>query len=208
MQTGAASFSTRAVLDRLEQVTVLALYVLLTARLWPSNFSLSNAFPLLLLASEGVVVLLLLIRRPTEMISVRPSDWALAAGGTFLSLLVGKGGEPVALSLGVTVMIIGMTVHIGAKLSLFKSFGLVAANRGVKIGGLYRFIRHPMYAGYIVSHIGYLLLAPSWRNFVVYLGVWGFLVARIFAEERVLLSDPDYRVFAETVRSRLIPGVF
>ncbi len=34
------------------------------------------------------------------------------------------------------------------KVLLGLSFGVVAANRGVKIGGPYSFIRHPMYAGY------------------------------------------------------------
>jgi hypothetical protein len=37
-----------------------------------------------MLLSERIVVVLLLVRRPTERISMNLQDWALAAGGTFL----------------------------------------------------------------------------------------------------------------------------
>jgi protein-S-isoprenylcysteine O-methyltransferase Ste14 len=65
-----------------------------------------------------------------------------------------------------------------------------------------------MYAGYILSHAGYLLLAPSLRNLIVYLVVWSLLAARIFAEERILSRDPDYGRYANRVRFRLIPFIF
>lgn len=204
----AASFPVRAVLDRAEQGVALALFIMLVARLWPENFSPSNIYPLLLLVSEGIVVFLLVIRRPTNLISLRPVDWAVAASGTFLGLTVGRGGDPIAIQTGAVLMIIGIVIHVGAKLSLNRSFGLVAANRGVKNSGMYMIVRHPMYAGYIVSQIGFLLIAPSWRNLAIYLGVWTLLVARIFVEERMLFEDPEYRSFAQKVRFRLIPGLF
>ncbi len=201
-------FSLRGGLDRVEQVAAFALYLMLVARLWPENFSPENLYPVLLLLSEGVVVFLLVIRRPTTQISIKTGDWVIAASGTFLALLVGRGGDPISLQAGAILMIIGMVIHIGAKLSLNRSFGLVAANRGVKASGMYKIVRHPMYAGYIISQFGFLFLEPSWRNLAIYIGVWTLLVARVFAEERMLLADPDYRAFAGRVRSRLIPGVF
>lgn len=60
-----------------------------------------------------------------------------------------------------------MATHVGAKLCLWRSFGLVAAHRGLKAGGLYAVVRHPMYAGYVISHVGYLLVAPSWWNLAI-----------------------------------------
>jgi len=195
-------------LDVGEQVVALGLYGWLVARLWPEQISTANWYSLLILLSEGLIVLLLLIRRPASRISENFGDWIVAAGGTFLTLLVGKGGTPLASTAGALLMLIGMFVHVGAKLSLRRSFGLVAAHRGLQVGGLYLLLRHPMYAGYVLSHIGYLLVAPSWWNLSVYLAVWGLLVARIFAEERVLELDPDYRAFQLRVRYRLVPGIF
>jgi protein-S-isoprenylcysteine O-methyltransferase Ste14 len=195
-------------LDLGEQIAVLALYSWLIYRLWPKEFSPSNWYPLLILLSEGLVVLLLLIRRPTERISTKGRDWALAAGGTFVVLFIDQGGPPIHGPLGAALMLIGLAIHVGAKLSLFRSFGLVAANRGVKAGGLYRFVRHPMYAGYMLSHAGFLLAAPSLWNAAVYAVAWAFLIARIYAEERVLSEDPKYRELKSRVPYRLVPGLF
>lgn len=208
MASIAAAMQPRRLLDLSEQLAVLALYVWFVARLWPDDFSPSNWYPVLILLSEGLVVFLLLIRRPTDRISINPSDWAVAAAGTFLTLLVDKAGAPLFGQLGACLILIGLAIHVGAKLSLRRSFGLVAANRGVKVGGLYRLVRHPMYAGYMLSHIGFLLIAPLLWNLAIYAAAWVFLIARIYAEERVLSEDAEYRAFKSRVRYRLLPGVF
>ncbi len=208
MSALAAVSHPRRLLDVVEQVAVLALYSWLVIRLWPAEFSATNWYPILLLVSEGLVVLLLLIRRPTDRISTRGLDWILAAGGTFVVLLVGQSGAPLHGPLGAMLMLIGLAIHVGAKLSLFRSFGVVAANRGVKAGGLYRLVRHPMYAGYMLTHVGFLLVAPSLWNLAVYAAAWAFLVARIYAEEKVLSEDPAYQALKARVRYRLVPGLF
>jgi protein-S-isoprenylcysteine O-methyltransferase Ste14 len=208
MSALAAVTQPRRLLDLVEQVAVRALYIWLVIRLWPGEISASNWYPVLLLLSEGLVVLLLLIRRPTDRISTKGLDWALAVGGTFVVLLVGQGGAPLHGPLGAVLMLLGLAIHVGAKLSLFRSFGVVAANRGVKAGGLYRLVRHPMYAGYMLTHVGFLLVAPSLWNLAVYAAAWAFLVARIYAEEKVLSEDPAYLALKGRVRYRLLPGLF
>ena len=110
--------------------------------------------------------------------------------------------------LGVFLLILGLWVHLGAKLSLFRSFGVVAANRGVEVKGLYRIVRHPMYAGYFISHIGFLMCVPSLWNVVLYSICWGLLVLRIYAEEKLLLKSLDYQVYKKRVLYRVIPGLF
>ncbi len=195
-------------LDSAEQVLALGLFCGLVFRLWPDEFSIAHSYTLLILLSEGLVVLLLLIRRPTTRISTNIRDWVIALAGTCFALLVAKGGEPLAAEFGFLLMLIGLATHLGAKLSLWRSFGLVAAHRGLRIKGLYSFVRHPMYCGYGISHVGYLLVAPSWWNLAVYLSVWTLLVMRIFAEERILGEDPEYQTFKGNVRYRLVPGVF
>lgn len=195
-------------LDRVEQIAVILLYSMLVVRIWPGDFSTASIVSFLLLISEGVVVAFLLIRKPTSNISLRPNDWLVATAGTCLPLLVSSGGAQINLEIGAVLLIIGMMTHIGAKFSLNRSFGLVAANRGVKQRGLYRFVRHPMYAGYMMSQCGYFLASASWWNLSVYAALWTFLLLRIRAEERVLSQDAAYREFAGRVRFRLLPGLY
>ena len=105
-------------------------------------------------------------------------------------------------------MIAGFALQLSAKLTLRRSFGVVAANRGVKASGPYRLVRHPMYAGYALTHIGFLLAGPSLWNLALYGTVLTIAVRRIVAEERVLREDPAYRALAAKVRYRLLPGLF
>lgn len=195
-------------LDRIEQGGSLILYTWFLLRLWPEDVRSADSFVFVLFFSEGIVVLLILLRRSTERISLNLRDWFVAISGTFSPLLIGVGGEPLLPNIGVVLLLLGMFIHVAAKFSLRRSFGLVAANRGVKTSGMYGLVRHPMYAGYFVVHVGYLMIAPSIWNLVVYFIVWFFLVARIFAEEKYLAQDRQYIKFQEKVRYRLLPGVF
>ena len=85
---------------------------------------------------------------------------------------------------------------------------MVAANRGIRSSGPYRLIRHPMYAGYVLTNIGFLLLYPTGWNLAVYATAWGLQLARLLAEERFLGAVPEYRDYMATVRYRLVPGLF
>ena len=82
----------------------------------------------------------------------------------------------------------GTAIALAAKLSLRRSFGLVPANRGVKKSGAYRFVRHPMYTGYVLNHIGFLMLFFSVWNLVIYATCWVLLYLRAIEEERFLLQ--------------------
>jgi protein-S-isoprenylcysteine O-methyltransferase Ste14 len=195
-------------LDRLEQVSALVLYAWLVLRLWPQDWTALQLYPLTILISEGFVVMLLLVRRPTDTISVQPYDWVIACAGTCTALMVSRGGEPLFLAGGAFLMLFGLIVHLWAKVALWRSSGLVAANREVRQGGLYRLVRHPMYAGYMMTHAGFLLIMPTLWNLGVYVVTWALLILRIFAEEKLLSQDPVYRDYAAQVRYRLLPGVF
>jgi protein-S-isoprenylcysteine O-methyltransferase Ste14 len=105
-------------------------------------------------------------------------------------------------------MLAGLYLQISAKLSLGQSFGLVAANRGVKVIGPYRFVRHPMYAGYMIAHIGFLLAFPSLWNVTLYSAEFVIQVARLLREEHFLRQDQEYRAYAARVRYRLLPAIF
>lgn len=165
----------------------------------------------LYLISEGLVVIFVLTRRHTQDVTMRPRDWIIAVGATAMPLLAKPSGTdlPTVLALlGVYLVVIGIVVEVSAKLTLRRSFGLIAANRGVKEKGPYGIVRHPMYAGYLFSHAGLLLLSPTLFNMVVYAAAWTFQIARILIEEGLLGRDRTYQEYTEKVTYRLIPRVF
>ena len=57
-------------------------------------------------------------------------------------------------------------IVIAGKLSLGRSFGLIPANRGVVSTGVYRFVRHPIYLGYLITHVGFVVANPTMWNVV------------------------------------------
>jgi protein-S-isoprenylcysteine O-methyltransferase Ste14 len=196
----------RRKLDRLEQVLILLLWGWLVYRVDLSD----NPLAPLLLISETTVMVFVLLRRPTQDISVRPLDWFLATAATCLPMLISPTSSPLAGMAvpGVVLVLYGNLFQFWAKLSLRRSFGIAPANRGIKIGGPYRFVRHPMYSGYLFAHIGILLLLPSLLNLAIYALSWCAQVFRLLAEERLLLEDPAYKAYAEKIRWRLVPGLF
>lgn len=195
-------------LDRVEQAIVLVLFALLCWRLWPESLASAHWYGLMLLLSEGTVLAFVLIRRPTAAITRRPVEWAVGFGGTLASLLVVADVAPFLPKLGFSLILAGWIVHLAAKLTLRRSFGIVAANRGVKTSGIYALVRHPMYLGYLVSHVGFLLSAPSLWNLGVYAVAWTCLAARMKAEEGVMMAEPSYRAYMARVRYRLIPLIW
>ena len=157
---------TPARLDRLEQAAILLLWVFLVRRVVGSP----NPFAPLVLIAETSVVLFVLIRRPTAAISLEPGDWLLAATATAAPLLIQPGIDlfPRLAPLGLALVLLGNCFQVWAKLFLRRSFGIAPANRGIKRDGPYRFVRHPMYAGYLAVHVGIMVLMPSALNLVIY----------------------------------------
>lgn len=193
-----------------ERLIVLALYLALMTRLLASNNEHGSAANLLLLPSEGLVVLFLLCRRRTERISLRWQEWLLALSATAAPLLVQTGVDRAVVPaiVGASLLLIGLIIQVHAKLTLGCSFGCVPAHRGLKLTGPYRFVRHPMYAGYLVGHLAFLLMNPTVWNGMVYAVCYALQVPRLLAEERLLASDPQYRAYQTAVQDRLIPGIF
>ncbi len=196
--------------DTFERLIVLALYVALVARLIASSRAHGQLANLLLIPSEGLVVVFLLLRRRTDQISLRWQDWLLALAATLSPMLVepGVGHALVPVALAATLLIMGTIIQVHAKLTLGRSFGCVPAHRGLKLAGPYRFVRHPMYAGYLLGHVAFLLMNPTAWNFGAYAVCYALQIPRLVAEERLLAADREYREYQATVKYRLIPGIF
>jgi protein-S-isoprenylcysteine O-methyltransferase Ste14 len=115
-------------------------------------------------------------------------------------------GAPESFAVAVTAF--GLMVVVVGKISLGRSFGLTPANRGVVSTGLYRFVRHPIYLGYLITHIGFVIANPADWNLVVLAVADIALMLRAKCEERTLAADSAYRDYMQRVRWRIVPGVF
>jgi protein-S-isoprenylcysteine O-methyltransferase Ste14 len=129
--------------------------------------------------------------------------------GTFGNFLYQNGTplHPLLYQGCLAVMSVALVVTLGAFASLGRSWGIIPANRGVKTGGLYRVVRHPIYASYIVFDVAYSLAEFTWRNVAVAATIALILYARARYEEELLLRDPEYAAYAQRTRYRLIPGL-
>jgi protein-S-isoprenylcysteine O-methyltransferase Ste14 len=165
---------------------------------------------ILLVISETLVLALAVCTRVPRERDWSPLTVVVASFASFYFLLFSMtpGIRLIPESVAVGLQIVGMVVQISAKLTLRRSYGILPANRGVVIGGPYRFIRHPIYFGYFIYNAGFLLPSFGLRYLVVLVLLWTMQIIRVIREERVLIKDPTYRAYTERVRYRLIPGVF
>lgn len=173
-------------------------------------FTLMDGFRLsvlLYLIKVSTDVFFYLIRRIPKDVSISLYDWAIAIAGTFCVMFfqTTAGADSV---FGQGLQFAGMGLQIFAMLSLNRSIGIVAANRGVQTNGLYRFVRHPLYFSYVIAFGGFVVSHPSAFNICVYVSAFSLWVLRLLAEERFLLKDEAYQEYSEKVRSRILPFVF
>jgi protein-S-isoprenylcysteine O-methyltransferase Ste14 len=162
---------------------------------------------LLFACSESLVAMLFLLRDRPAAVSDAPLDWLLALAAMATPLLFTPVGNGV-LPGGALLIVAGVLLQIGGLLSLNRSFGLVAARRTVKTGGLYRLVRHPLYASYLLMYLGYVLVNTSVANVLLVLLGAALLMARMVREERFLSRDVHYLDYMGRVKYRLIPLLF
>lgn len=146
---------------------------------------------------------------------VRERDWApltivFTMVGTFyyLAFRTEPGIHLIPEAAAAGLQITGIVIQIFAKLTLRRSFGLLPANRGVVVSGPYRILRHPIYLGYFIRDVGFLLPNFGIQNVMVFAVHFCVQVCRIVREERLLSKDSRYLEYMNRVRYRLVIGVF
>jgi protein-S-isoprenylcysteine O-methyltransferase Ste14 len=155
-------------------------------------------------------VALFLIRRPPQVVSDRADAWLLAAAGTFGGLLLRpQGAHPEwGVQAGLGLQLLGLALAVASLATLGRSFGFVAADRGLRASGPYAVVRHPVYASYLLIQSGYVLQSQSLRNILVVALVTACNIGRALAEEELLGTSPVYQAYRERVRWRLIPWLW
>jgi protein-S-isoprenylcysteine O-methyltransferase Ste14 len=75
--------------------------------------------------------------------------------------------------------------------------------------GPYAIVRHPMYAGAIITYAGIPLILGSLWAFIPAGATMGLIVFRTVFEDRVLRRElPGYERYARRTRARLVPGLW
>ena len=197
--------------DWLARFTVVILFGGLMMNILAEFQRTGHITGLLLLVSEALVVVLTLVRRSTPFVD-------RSVGAAVVTLLSVYGptllrAEPGAAPLAPDVVtglvsLFALLLVVTGKCTLGRSFGLIPANRGVVVGGPYNFVRHPIYTGYLVTHLAFICAHPTVWNLSLILVADGALVIRALFEERMLLADTRYREYCQRVGWHLVPGVF
>jgi protein-S-isoprenylcysteine O-methyltransferase Ste14 len=185
------------------------LFFALAWRLLGDFLETSRATDLLLLVGEALVVVLTCLRRPASVVDRRPLVRLVTTVSMMLPLLSKPAHVAPIIPEAAAAMLVGvgLLVVVGGKISLGYSFGLLPANRGVMERGLYRIVRHPIYLGYLLTHIPFLAAHPSGWNAVVLLVGDAALIVRALYEEQTLGRDPQYVRYCQSVKWRLLPGI-
>lgn len=93
---------------------------------------------------------------------------------------------------------LGIAFSTWGIISLGRSFGIFVAVRTVVLRGPYRFVRHPMYCGYIVGSLGLLFAEASLALAVlVPLQIALFAWRAKLEEARLAAFSADYRAYQQ-----------
>lgn len=196
--------------DLAARATIVVLFSIMAVRFGSDFMTTGRLTGLFLLASEALVVVLTVFRR--SAVAVDRSFKARVLTATSIlgpPLLAPAAVAPLAAE-GITVALscAGLAVVIAGKITLGRSFALLPANRGVVSTGLYKIVRHPIYMGYLVTHVAFLVASPSLWNIIALVAADAALLVRAVCEEQTLAQDPAYREYQTRVRWRVAPGIF
>jgi protein-S-isoprenylcysteine O-methyltransferase Ste14 len=114
--------------------------------------------------------------------------------------------------IGLSLIVIGHGIRLQARRTLDRFFSVrlkTSADHELVKQGIYRYVRHPAYLGYLIACFGYPLLLSSWYGFFIMLLNIPVIIYRIKIEEEILIKTfgekyLDYRKFSK----KLIPYIY
>lgn len=191
------------------RITITICYVWQAVRIlqnWQATGRLSGVF---FLVAGSLVVWFSITRRPAMQVEASFGGRIAAIAGTLAPIFFRPAPRQLLPDGLLSIWILcGALTAIASIVYLGRNFGIVAAHRGVSANGPYRIVRHPLYASYLVMHIGYICGNVSLANVILWIVAEAAQVVRILYEERVLSTNPSYVAYQQRVRWRLVPGIF
>lgn len=114
---------------------------------------------------------------------------------------------------GVVCLVVGLWFFHRSHVDLGTNWSItleVRENHQLVTHGIYRSVRHPMYAAIFLYAVGQVLVVPNWLAGPSYLIAIAILFAfRVGAEERMMLETfgDEYEAYMSKTK-RLVPGVW
>lgn len=115
--------------------------------------------------------------------------------------------------IGLLLIIAGMIIRLIAVFTLGRLFTVdvtIRKDHKIKKDGIYRRLRHPSYAGSLLSFIGFGLSLNNWLSlFVITIPILVVFIVRIKIEENLLITQlgADYTDYKKNTY-RLIPFIY
>jgi protein-S-isoprenylcysteine O-methyltransferase Ste14 len=114
---------------------------------------------------------------------------------------------------GLLLLVVGIAIRWIAVYTLgkyFTSVVVIKSDHQLIRTGLYKYLRHPAYAGTLLAHLGFGLSFANWFSLAVSAAPYFLVVLYRMRVEEQALADAfgaDYVAYCETTR-RLIPRVY
>lgn len=148
---------------------------------------------------------------PARGLRERIFPMLVAFAGPSGLLLLGSLGVPhrVALArVGLPLALLGYCVSLWALWHLRGSFAIMAEARHAVTSGPYRYVRHPLYLGEMLTMLGLCLMIGTASGVLFWVAFTGLQLARAGIEEEKLSRHfDDYRAYRERTRF-LLPGLY
>ena len=138
-----------------------------------------------------------------------PLIWIASSAFSFAEYALRAG----PLGAGVLCLVMGLWLFYRSHADLGTNWSItleVREQHRLVTHGIYRSVRHPMYAALLLYSVGQALVLPNWVAGPSYLVTFGMLVAfRVRAEESMMLEQfgDEYAAYM-TQTKRLVPGLW
>jgi protein-S-isoprenylcysteine O-methyltransferase Ste14 len=147
-------------------------------------------------------------RATTSSVTARVAAVVATWAPFVIPWLHGAPPGPVWQGVSDVLLLAGTAWAVWSLRSLGRNLSVVAQVRDVADGGPYRWIRHPLYTGEIVSTLGLAIAAHSLAAIAVWLGICALQAYRAVREEQLLLAVlPGYGAYRIRTAA-LVPGIF
>lgn len=130
------------------------------------TFLLSKNFFFLVLFLKHTHTSFALFRQNSSELDSEPIWKFVAYLSSFIPLLYQGGGEFVGYDvrfMSNIFIIVGQLIATVGIIDLGRNFGVAPAKRKIVSKGIYSYINHPIYVGYIVSELGFVIANPRYN---------------------------------------------